>query len=885
MSWLDGLSHRIRTLLRAGDYERELREEMGFHESLDAMQQRDRDRARRRFGNRTWYQEETRRMTWLGSLDVLRQDATYAWRSIVRRPGFTITVVVTLALGIGLNAAMFSFLDRILFRTPPGVEDPATLRRIWMSTSGRADGPYAREHMAYPVYSAMLEAAGSSADIALFTADNAMSLGRDRSGPPVHGVFATSNYFRVLGVRPALGRFYTADEDLLGAGSNVVVLSYSFWRSRFRADSAILNQLITLGPQRYTVIGVAQPQFVGLDVQAADVWIPLGAIPTTARERRWWETFNSFGARTVLRAKPAFSDAAFGARATPLALAAESRLPYWGEDSTMVMSTGSIIEARGPGRLDQDIVIATRLAIVAILVLLIACANVVNLLLARAVHRRREIAVRLALGVSRSRLVRLLTTETLLLALAAGAAATLTAQWGGELLRALLLPNIEWIDSPLDLRVGVFTIAAAVATGLVAGIIPAIQASNPGLTAALKAGAREAGKPGTPLRSALVVVQAAFSVVLLVGAALFVRSLQNVRGLDVGFDTEQVVVATPQFYEGEEQPDSVVARGIARIAQRLEGRSGVESVARSNSGPMDGYNVTDYFTGSDSVGSRGEKGPVVHGVSSTYFRTVGLRFLRGATFTSDGAAAPREVVVNQEMADLFWPGAEALGRCIRMGKRDNPCNTVVGVVETARRMRVIEDVGAAFYLPLGLKSGWEGTHLVARAQSGSEAAVAAELRSALRREYPNAHPSVTVMADQLAWQYRPWRMSAALFSAFGVLALIVAVVGIYSTVAYGVNQRTHEFGVRVALGAQVPDVLRLVLGQGLRVVAIGVIIGVVLALAGGRFVTSMLYGVEPGDLRVIVFTSAALLVAAAIATLIPAWRAARVDPVTALRSE
>lgn len=889
MSWFDGFAHRVRTVFNPGAHERELRDEMALHVELDAMQQRDANRARRRFGNRTYYQEETRRMTWLASLDVLRQDARYAWRSLRRTPGFVAMVVVTLALGLGVNAAMFSFLDRMFLRAPAGVSDPSALRRLWI-TRDRGTESFTYQGLNYPSYVALKAAAAGTAELALFNTDNGLRIGRNRDGPPVHAVYATSNYFDVLKVRPALGRFFAADEDVMGSGVDVAVVSHVFWRTRLGGDSSILGQTLMLGRTPYIVIGVVPPAFVGLDVQAGDVWIPLAAFPGRARQGKpWYQSPTTYGSRVVMRVRPDFDAGAFAARATVTMRRVEADLRGADADTSVSLATGSIIEARGPGKLAQETVIATRLGGVAVIVLLIACANVVNLLLARAVQRRREIAVRLALGLSRSRLVRLLTTETLLLALLAAGVAILTAWWGGNVLRSLLMPDIEWIDSALDGRVAVFALGVAVLAGLVAGVIPALQASNPRLGDALKSGVREGGAAGSRLRSALVVAQAAFSVVLLVGASLFVRTLQNVRGIDIGFDIERTVMAELQFEDGEEPPDVVVSAAMRDIAGRLERRPGVEHVGRAHLSPMRGYAVRPYFTGSDSVSFvSSDFGPLFSAVSGGFFAASGLRLLRGHTFSGgEYGSAGNEVMLNEAAARQFYPGGEPLGRCIRFGKRDNPCHTVVGVVENTHSRAVIDVKMGQFYVPLGSHAAEfsHGTAIVLRVRPEAMPSVRTEIQRELRRAFPLAHPFVISMSENLERDYRPWRLGATLFTAFGLLALLVALVGIYSTVSYTVGQRTHEFGVRIALGARMRDVVNHVLAEGLRVVAIGVAAGILLAMAAGRLVRSLLFGVEASDLSAMLLASCTLLLVAAAAALIPAWRAARVDPVTALRAD
>lgn len=892
MSWLDGLKHRLRAVLQPSVFRRELDDEMRLHLELDAMQERDTQIALRHFGNRTYYTEETRRMTWLGALDPIRQDLDHAWRSIVRTPGFTFLVVLTLALGLGATAALFSFLDRLYLRPAKGIHDPATLRRIWINYPNSLDGvPFAAGPMSYPRFNAIAKAAGGAASVAAFYMDEAMSLGRGHGAPRLRGVYASANYFTVLDVQPALGRFFVPDEDRLGHGAPVAVVSHTFWKRHLGSDSTAIGKPIMIGRDPRTVIGVTEPDFGGLDLQAADVWLPLSTLPSpTWSKGPWWEAQTMHWFRAVLRVSPALSVTDFERRATQLLQTLNRAETQMARDSLMTVSLGSIIEARGPGRPGQELVISTRLGGVAAIVLLIACANVINLLLARAVSRRREIAVRLALGMSRRRLVRLLSLESVLLASIAAVVAMMVGWWGGTLLRVLLIPDVEWSDSAMHWRVGAFTISVAIIAGCVAGLIPAVQASNPRLTSALKAGSREGGQQRSRLRSSLIVLQAALAVLLLAGAGLFVRSLQHVRGLDIGYDAGQLLFGEVKFDEGQSPPAPVTGAMMRHVASRLEREPSIEAVARAGIRPMWGVSFIEFYSGNDSSGTFGRRAPAVSAVSPSFFRATGIRLLRGEGFSGgDVAAGPAEVVVNEAAAAVLWPGREALGECLRFERaRESPCYRVVGVVENARLMRVIEkEVAAQFFLPLGnVPSGdWSGAVIVARTRPRGTAAASAALTSALRRAFPTAEATVTSMSESLEWEYRPWKLGASLFTAFGLLALLVALVGIYSTVSYGVSQRTHEFGVRVALGARVSDVLRHVIGSGVRAVAVGVAIGVALTIAAGRLIASLLYGVEPSDPAVLLLVSVTLVAVAALASLSPAWRAARVDPVTALKTE
>jgi putative ABC transport system permease protein len=894
MSWIDGLKHRARTLFNPGAYDREMDDEIRHHIDLGAQAEGDGDAARRRFGNRTYHKEEARGATWLSWLDVLQQDARYAWRSLSRSPAFTLTVVLTLALGIGANGAMFSFLDRMFVRPPDGVVRPAELRRLWVDGTAGWAGRQRYAAISYPTLQAAREAAGETAEVALHFPAGRFFIGRDRTPPGLMGEYATSNLFKVLGVKPALGRFFAPDEDVMGAGTQVVVLSHDLWSGRFKADSGILGTTLELGLRKFTVIGVASREFRGADVQAADLWLPLATFVGRQQQgREWWQGRTTYGAKAILRVTPQFDETRFLARATTTMRRTElERDPVYG-DSLYAAKLGPIVEARGPGNLSQDVVMATRLGGVALIVLVIAFANVVGLLLARAITRQREIALRLALGISRGRLVRLLTTETVLLSLAAAAAALVASAWGGGVLRALLLPNINWRDSVVDGRVVFFTIGVALLAGLLAGIVPALQATSVSLGAIKDVNVGNATR-AAKLRSTFVVAQAAFSVVLVVTGVLFVRSLQNVLAIPLGVDSDRLLFATVGFEAGEAPPDSVLSMNARMLRPRIESRPGVEGVARAQSAPMRGYSYIGAFIDGDTLKQFGGQGASALAVSRNYFQVTGLEFRSGETFNGDDeTSASRQIVVNTRMARLYWPGRDAIGQCLHLGTATSPCHYVVGVVEQQPRMNVIESEQAQYYLPIGsiisygrgVDRPWTGSSLVVRARPEAQASVSAELRTILKETYPLGYPSVTPMNANLASEYRPWRVGARLFGWMGALALLVALVGIYSSVAYSVNRRTREFGVRIALGARVRDVVNQVVGEGLRTVTIGVVLGVILSLAAGKLLASMLFGVEPDDVSAMLLSACSMLLIAGAAAVIPAWRAARVDPVTALRAE
>ena len=816
------------------------------------------------------------RAEWLRSVV---SDFRYGARSLGRTPTMAGAIVLTLALGVGLNAAMFSLLDVLYLRPPAGVAHPEGVHRVWVERtfeSGRQFWP----GFDFPTYRAIRDVLGNSVATAIYTLPRARPIAARSGSSDAMVSNVSAEFFALLGARPARGRAFTAVDDRLGEPASVAIISDAYWHRALDGEPDVLGKSITIGKQPYTIVGIMPRDFTGVELDATDVWLPFAAV-YPATEGAWWENRNRNGFQLLIRPHAGVATAAIDAQVTRVLHRPD--LLFRADDTLQVARLGSIIRARGPGKTQQEVGIAARLGGVAVIVLLIAIANVVNLLLARAVRRRQEIAVRLALGISRRRLVRLLMSESVLLSLVAGAAAVAAAWWGGSVMRGLLLPDVHWASAPLHWRVLLFAIALAITAGILAGLVPALQSANPTLADALKSGVREGTVQRSATRGALLVVQVALSTVLLVGAALFLRSLTNVRGLDIGFDARQLVFADVGLDNPDTASGARLERVLGDVAGRLRTAPGVRRVALTSVRPMYGFNVTRVFPDADTIAHKIST-PTFAVVSPEYFETTGQRMIRGVGF---GSGTTAQVVVNRAMAEGLWPGETAIGRCIRLQTSDAPCVTISGVVETARRDKLIEDPKPQFYLPFGTPgfAGFPPQTVIVRADEAAQSLVANEIQRELRRALPMARITMTRMSDALEPQYRPWRIGATLFTLFGLLAIIVAAVGIYSTVNYIVSQRTHEFGVRIALGAQMTDIARQVIADGLRPVSVGVAAGIALALAGGRLIASLLYGVSPSDFRVLVGVAAGLLAVAIAAALVPARRAAHVDPIAALRSE
>ena len=885
-------------------------EEIAFHLEMRTRELRARGvapeaaraEAERRFGDRDHWSHvmtelDRSQLTRVHRADRLRaiaRDLGFTLRALRRQPLFTAGVVATLALGIGANATMFGIVDRLLLRPPAHVADPGELRRLYSARVAPTGGENTSSSFSYAEFAALRDDARSFGGVGAWSSMD-LPLGRGLEARQVKAAAASASLWTTLGVHAALGRLYGAAEDQPPNGTRVVVLGHDLWRNSFGADPSVLGRMLHIGSADYQVIGVMPQGFSGPDVERVDLWLPATAIGSTVLgaftgDDPWWRVRNVGWLRLAARLAPGVSEAQVGAElgvlyprtlTTALRPMTEERVAR--EKPRIVLAP--IQAERGPQRSAATRVV-TWLFGVAAFVLVIACANVANLLLARATRRRRELAVRMALGVGRSRLVTQLLLESVLLALAGGAAGLLLASWGGGLVRAFVLPDVAWGAAIADRRVLLFTMGAALLTGVVAGLVPAIQASRPDLTTALRAGAREGGGRRSRTRISLLVLQAAVSTVLLIGAGLFVRSLQHVVATDFGFEPDRVLQleADPQAagYAAEEIPP-LYDRLLARVQQL----PGVASAAISVTVPFQtNWDVEITLPGGDSVPAMPSGRPLYTAVSGDYFRTMGTRIIAGRPLgDQDRVGAAQTVVVSRTTARVLWPGERAVGKCVYIGKPDSvPCREVVGVAEDVHWSGVRAEPRMMLYAPLA-QAGFE---LPLRAllvrPAGDPAATSRAVQQALLDEAPRVgFARAVLLQESVDPELRPWRLGAGVFTAFGLLALVIAAVGLYSVLAYLVAQRTHEMGVRVALGASRGDVLRLILGEGLRVTAVGVALGLLAALAVGRLLGGMLVDVSARDPLVLGGVSAVLLVVAGLASAVPAWRATRVDPGSALR--
>ena len=804
-------------------------------------------------------------------MEGLFQDVRYALRMIARRPALSGIIVLTLALGIGANTAIFSLVNTVLLRPQPYPEADR-LVMVWEQQLER--GPQVR-----PVRPANFfdwQERAASFEAVAWSRDLITSLTGDGEPESIIGYRFAANMLDVLGVQPALGRGFTAADDTPGA-PGVVLLSDKLWKRRYAADPGILGRVLTLDGQPYTVIGVMPPAFK--HPQGAELWTPLRLTPELAANRT-----NGI-LRLIGRLKPGVSIEQAQTELSGIYRDLAGRYPATNE------GLGVDLEAFGTTGDARPLLLILFAGVG--FVLLIACANVANLLLADATSRRRELAVRSALGATRYRVIRQMLTESLMLALAGGTLGALLTWWTKDALLVLFPANIANLDLPrveqIDVGAGVFLFALIVslATGLLFGILPAWNVARGDLQGALKEGDR-GGSGSRRTHAVLVVAEVALSIVLLAGALLMVQSFMRVQQLQFGFQPERVMsgrVILPQY----RYPDAASAETFTRtLISRLEEIPGVEAVGMTYFLPLSGWSAGLGFSieGRPEPSTADQPSAGYHVTTEDYFKAMGIRLLNGRTFTSrDNRSAPGVVVINETLARQHWPGENPVGRRVLVSGASGPLPfEIVGVVEDVKTAGLEEPVDGDMYF-----SYWQGGTSVlgiALRTSGDPAALAGPLRAAvwsIDPEQPVTYvmPMAELAAESLAFR----RAGMMLAGGFGLLALVLAAIGIYGVLSYSVSRRTREIGIRVALGATRGEVARLVVREALVMTGVGVALGLAAALGLSRFMASVLYEVKPGDPLTYVAVAGILLAVAVLATLIPARRATGVDPLVALRAE
>jgi predicted permease len=878
--------------------ELEIDEELSFHRERTLAELTKRGlapaeaeaQAKRRFGPAGQYRDRLVRLQLKqqagarrrAAMEIFKGSVRAVVRGFGRSPGFTLAVVGMFALGLGVNAITFALVDRLILSGPAGVDRSHELRRVLVHRRARSGAALATMELGYLDYRDLHHAgqlAGAAAESV-----GPLLFGSGEDAERIQGRLVTAGYFPLLGVAPAAGRFFSPEESEK-EGARLAVLSYAFWQRRFGGDPAVIGQVLPIESNRYTVIGVAPRYFTGAAVTRVDVFLPLEAASDEHVEGPWRTSRNFRWVNALVRLAPGATDGAASEEITALYRQAYADLPD--ADPLARLELAPLNAVRGPTA-PNEMGVGALVGSVALLVLLIAFANVANLFLARSLRRRDDLAVRLAIGGGRARLISEQACQGALLALCGGVAAVLVASFGARPVQALLFPQIQWLETPVDMRALLFLTACAVTGGGVAAAIPMWQAGRTDVVQWLKTGGRRASRTRT--QGAMLVAQGALSVLLLVGAGLFVRSLARAQALDLGIDAERLLAVS--VLRG--QTPSPRDFGDT-LRDRVEKIPGVERTTRA-AGTLpfvSSWAVRLNVPGLSEKPRVDDGGPYIHAVEPGYFETVGTTLVEGRPFTSaDREGAPLVAIVNRTMARLYWPGESALGKCLQIGSTDNPsCSTVVGVAENTRRQEIIEGDSLLYYVPIDQAPGnlRQGGRLIVRT-AGTDEDTLARIAEAIRREaltldsglrYATARPLEDVISPQL----RAWRLGAGLFSVFGLLALLIAAVGLYSVLAFDVEGRRREIGVRTALGASSAAILRLVMLDGLRLGAGGVLLGLALAALLTPLLSGLLYGVSPHDPGVFAGVAVVLVAAALLASTIPGLTAASIEPSRALRHE
>jgi predicted permease len=841
-------------------------------------------RARLEFGAVDKAKEECRESRGAHLIENLRQDTRYGLRMLRKSPGSTAAVVLALALGIGLNTAVFGFVNALLLRPPNGIAATSQLRELWLRERG-SSGVEGYRPLSYPDYIAYRDQTQSFAGLLAFDGDpEEVTWTRNGSGQVIDGQLVSGNFFSQLDVKPALGRLLAADDDRVGSAHPVAVVSHAFWQQQLGADPNIVGRELLLNGNSVTVVGVAPPGFSGLlAILEPAFWSPLSMTPQILRGDDRLTSRNTSWLIAVGRlregATAASAQAEMNVIGNQLALAHP-------EDHT---KTDPVLYAATavPGPYRGYVAAFTGLLMVVFtLLLLVACANSAGLLLARATARAREMAIRTALGASRGRLIRQMLAESILLAVIAGAAGLAVAWWTTSLLMKLIPEGLPIVfHVPLDWRVLTFTLGISVVTGTVFGLAPALRGTKVADAAALQEGAQSASASvaTSRVRSALMICQIASCVVLAIGAALCVKSLRNANSIDVGFDTQHVALAifNPR---GMGYSDQKIADFYARLSERVAALPGVVGSSYVHHLPLGGAREQRSVLAGEHFEADAEGSSVdVYRVAPNFFSTMQVPILRGRDFSTQESHGEAHVaVVNAAMAaQLFGSGgADAVGQRVTF-IGDSFSTDIIGVVKTGKYRTLGEETIPAVYLPQQ-----ETMRTLVVRTSGDPSGLLDPIRAGVQAIDPAMAPTeLETMQQYMTFPLFPARVAGMMLGACGFLAMLLTAIGLFGVISYIVSQRTHEIGIRVALGARPADVVRLVVAHGLLVTCAGLAIGLAAAFAGTRVLSSLLYGVRPHDAATLIGVSLAVTAVALAACYLPARRAMRVDPLTALRHD
>ncbi len=820
-------------------------------------------------------------------METLWQDVRFGVRTLVKNPAFALAAALSLALGIGVNTTIFTLVNAV-FLNPLPVERASELVGVF-TTDEKNAGPFTNLlQTSYPNYLDYRDKNEVFSGLVAYLPGLGASLAVGSDAQQVNVELVTGNYFDLLGVKPALGRFFGPSDDQKPGGHPIAVLSHGLWQRRFGGAPEALGRTFTLNGIPFTVIGVAPEDFKGVNALfGPDLWVPTMMYATVlpVQFRQWVEDRRALLMNIAGRLKPGVTIEQAEAQLKTLAKALEQEYPQPNTGRSTALRALAQVTIF-PGLREALLLGSVVLMVVVGLVLLIACSNVANLLLARASARWQEIAVRLALGASRLRLVRQLLTESVLLGLAGGILGFVFAIWARNAIWASRPPLVpqNFVSLEMDARVMLFTLLVSLATVLAFGLAPALQSSRPAVVDALKEETRSGGRSrrGVTAGRALVVFQVALSLVALIAAGLFLRSIQGAYAIDPGFATKDVaVLRVSPGQQGYDQPRG--ERFYRDVKARLQAVPGVRSVAWAANLPLfGGFARSVFVEGREEDKERSGILTIANTVDPGYFATTDTTVMLGRDFTdADREGAAPVAVINEVMARRFWPNDDPIGKRFRF-YGDTFYREVIGIVETVKYTTLGEAPQPCVFVPLAQNYGDTMTLYVRSA--GDIAPVVGAVRGELRAidaQVPIVQAfTVTDVIDQSLWAAK---FGAALLGIFGTLALVLASLGLYGVMAYSVSQRQREIGLRMALGAQQTEVLRLVLREGLTLVAIGVTIGLAAAFVVSRGVASLLYAVSATDPASFLGAAIALVVVALVASYLPALRASRVDPIVALR--
>ena len=900
--WWHRLFHRRQ---HEEQLEKELRHHLDLHISDLISQGYSPEEARRQahlaLGGIEQVKERCRDARGTRWLEELLQDLRFGVRMLLKNPSFTLVVAATLALGIGANTAIFGLVDALLLRPLPVVKAPGELVLLV-----RGDGQGST--LSYPDFRDLRERNQVLSDLALYT-QVPISFGNNVRSEVVLGAMVSGNYFDVLGIKPSFGRTFLPEEDRTPGAHPVVVLNHSFWQSRFNSDRSVVGQTIVLNNQRFTVVGIAPAGFDGESPpMKISMWIPVMMMAAM----RWEPTAlehdplsnrqnENFGGIGRLKEGVSLTQAQAALETINHQLEQSNPLPPERRFNRNDDRSLRLISPQGImiGPIREMAVTSSRLAGATVLtVLLIACANVANLLMASAARRRKEIAVRLALGATRWRLIRQLLTESVLLALIGATAGLFLAYWINQLLMAFKPPFPPpftfTIDLSFDIRTFAFTFLLAVATGVIFGLVPALQASRPNVLPALKDESNAQGPRlrCLNLRNALVITQVALSLALLISTGLFLRTLGYARQIDLGFKPDQVLAASFNLrLQGYNE-----AKGrefYQRIVERLERLPGVQTASVTNVLPLGFIWLSAPVVPEDREVPTNERvfaGNVCVGFK--YFETIGTPLLRGRDFTAqDTTNSPPAAIITERLARSLWPEmkdpGEALGKRLRVGRSDPVSCEVIGIARDSRNNifnRIDREPEPTIYRPFTQNYSARASVIV-RTDRDPRALISAVRREVAALDENLPPQDLEPLSETVSLASWSARTGAAVLGVFGLLALVLAAIGIYGVMSYSVSRRTREIGLRMAVGAEARDVIKLILKQGIGLTLIGAMIGLMLAVAVTRLLASLLYGVTATDPATFAGVVLFVIGVAVLACYLPARRATKVDPMKALRCE